>query len=139
MERFIAVLSVVLGLSLIGSVSAQVVAPPGGGEEQKLTDLTPLVGTWKGWFKSQTAADVPMEMTVQADGAYSGVIYFRPRPESYSGNFSIEEGGIKAATSKGLHQTYWLYVVKGKRVLTHNRPGVGGQQWYRDTELEWVK
>jgi 1-acyl-sn-glycerol-3-phosphate acyltransferase len=53
-----------------------------------------------------------MEMTVQADGAYSGVIYFRPRPENFSGNFSIEDGGIKAATSKGLHQTYWLYVVK---------------------------
>jgi len=125
MKRSCLAALLVLGLAFVVSASA---------EEQQLTDLTLLVGKWKGWSKTSQSTNIPIEMDVQADGAYKMTAYLRQGAQTFTGTFFLEGGKLRVKTSDGVLGSYVLSVDNGKRILKGGRDNA-----IAVNELEWVK
>ncbi len=102
------VLALLMGLAFVVSASA---------EEQQLTDLTPLVGKWKGWTKAQGSTNIAMEMEVHSDGSYVAVVYLRGGARNYTGTFSLIDGKLRFKSDQGRLGGYSLSTENGKRIL----------------------
>jgi hypothetical protein len=102
------VLALLIGLAFVVSASA---------DEQQLSDLSPLVGKWKGWTKAQGSTNIAMEMEVHSDGSYLAVVYFRGGARNYNGTFSLMEGKLRFKSDQGRMGGYVLLSEAGKRVL----------------------
>ena len=114
--------ALLIGLAFVVSASA---------EERKVTDMAQLAGKWKGWTTTNDAT----KLTIQPNGTYSALTYYRSGARTFTGRFFLEGGTIRFKKDQGMTGSYVVLVEKGKRLLKgtrDDRPGV-------TTEYEEVK
>jgi hypothetical protein len=109
--RVSVMLAPLIGLALmISTTSAQ----------EKLADLKPLVGKWRGHATFQQGT-VASDLTILEDGSYTGVVYIKPSVP-LAGTIQVVDGAARYKNSEGKTGTFALYVdAKGKTVLKGTR------------------
>jgi hypothetical protein len=66
-------------------------APTRTSAQEKLTDIKPLVGKWRGHATFQQGT-VASDLTILEDGSYTGVVYIKPSVP-LAGTIQVVDGG----------------------------------------------
>jgi hypothetical protein len=89
---------------LAGTLLATTVA----GAQEKLSDLKPLVGKWRGVVSGDRGTQFPTEMTINNDGSYFGTVSSQP-PITVMGNLQIVDGKARYKGATGATGTFSLH------------------------------
>jgi hypothetical protein len=93
---------------------------PMASAQEKLADIKPLVGKWRGHatFRQGTVAT---DLAILEDGSYTGVLYIKPSVP-LAGTIQVVDGTARYKNSEGKTGTFALYVdANGKRILKGTR------------------